>query len=564
MADIASLRAPAAPAPPAAPARPGPGPAPATPAVHRRRRLVGSLVALLLIALAVALPAVLFGSSGPTPPATGAAAVVPADALAYVHLSTDQSRAPVTQAAALDRRLPGFYSLSSSMVNRVDAILGGGAALDFARDVRPWLGKEAALALLNTSSSTADSLIVLDVRDRSRAQALLRRAGATAAGTYRGIAIEGYPTGTELAFVKHYLVLGQDASVRAAIDVATNSAPSLAGTPAYTEAAAGEPADRVLDGYVSATGVQRVLANATGPLGALGALLAQPAVTATTISVSPASGGVRVRVHGALSASLEKLTGRPEQFAPKLPDLLPTGSMVLLDAARLDTAAPRLLNALGDLGIAGRVQPLLSRLGSALTAQGVHLGNVLALLHGEGAVALIPSASGAGPAPAIIARVANEAQARQTLANLEVPLQQLFPAPGSGPGQQAEWNDEQVGAITVHQLAVAPGLQLDYAVFDGLAVVSTSADAIAAIAHHARPMSTDAAYRTAVGDQASRVTSLVSIDFSQLLSLAEQTGFTHGARVGAIGPDLARIQAVGLTSAAGENDTTAELFLQIS
>jgi hypothetical protein len=522
------------------------------------------LAALALIALAIALPIVLFGSGGPTPPATGAASVVPADALAYVHLSTDVSRAPVTEAAALDRRLPAFYSLSNSVIGRLEAILGGGATLNYARDVRPWIGKEAALALLDTNSTTAGSLIVLDVRDRSGAQALLRRAGATAAGSYRGIAIEGYPTGTKLAFVKHYLVLGQDASVRSAIAVATNSAPSLAKTPAYDEAAIGEPADRVLDGYVSAAGARRLLASATGPLGALGALLSQPATTATTISVSPASGGVRVRVHGALSAGLLKLTGRPEQFEPKLPDLLPAGSMLLLDAARLDTAAPRLLNALRALGVGGGVQPLLSRLGSALSAQGVHLANVLALLHGEAAVALIPSGDGAGPAPAIIARVANQAQARQTLANLEVPLQQLFPAPGSGPGQEAEWNDEQIAGITVHQLGVAPGLPLDYAVFDGLAVVSTSADAIGAIASHKGAMSADSAYRTTVGDQAKRVTSLVFLDFSQLLSLAEQTGMTHGANVGAIGPDLARIHAVGVTSAAGKNDTTAELFLQIS
>ena len=239
----------------------------------------------MVIALAIAIPAVLISSGGPAPPATGAASVVPADALAYVHLSIDSGRAPVAQAAALDRRLPGFYSLTSSVTGRLDAILGGGATLDYARDVRPWIGKEAALALLDTTSSTAGSLIVLDVRDRPAAQALLRRTGATAAGTYRGIAIEGYPTGTELAFVKHYLVLGQDASVRSAIDVATSSAPSLAGTPAYDEAATGEPADRVLDAYVSAAGERRVLASATGPLGALGALLSQPATTATTISV---------------------------------------------------------------------------------------------------------------------------------------------------------------------------------------------------------------------------------------------------------------------------------------
>ena len=66
-----------------------------------------------------------------------------------------------------------------------------------------------------------------------------------------------------------------------------------------------------------------------------------------------------------------------------------------------------------------------------------------------------------------------------------------------------------------------------------------------------------------MGDQAKRVTSLVFLDFGQLLSLAEQTGLTHGAQVGAIGLDLARIHAAGLISTAGENDTNAELFLQI-
>jgi hypothetical protein len=558
MTNIVSLRA------PAQPVRGLPPAAPASSVVHRRRRLLATLVALAIVGIAVALPAVLFGAGGPAPPATGAASLVPADALAYVHLSTDQSRSPVTQAAALERRLPAFYSLSTSLRDRLSAILGGGAALDYRRDIAPWIGKEAALALLDTASSNAGSLMVLDVRDHARAQALLRRSGATNIGSYRTTALESYPTGTELAFVRHYLVLGQDASVRAAIDVATGAASSLADSPSYRAAAAGEPADRVLDAYSPVAGVRRLLASATRPLGALGTMLSQPALTATTISVSPASNGARVRIHGALDPRQLRLSARAPQFTPALPGLLPSGSTLLLDSEQLDRAAPQVISALGSIGVAGGVQPLLQRLGSALAAQGVNLQNVLSLLHGEAAVALIPSAAGAGPAPAIIARTPDQASARQTLANLEVPLQQLFPAPGSGPGQQAEWNDVQTAGVTVHELGVAPGLQLDYAVFNGLVVVSTSADAIAAVAHHAHKLSDDPAYRLAVGDKAARVTSLVFLDFSQLLSLAEQTGLTRSARYGAIGPDLERIHAVGLSSTAGDNDTTAELFLQIS
>jgi hypothetical protein len=558
MANIASLRAPAPPV-----AEP-PVQSPASPRTYRRRRRVATGLALAIVALAIALPAILLGSGGSSAPATGAAALVPADALAYAHLSTDSGRPPVSQATALEHRLPELTALANSLSGRLTAILGGGSQLDYARDIKPWLGTEAALALLDTTSSTAGSLIVLDVRDASKARALLARAGATVTGRYRGIALESYPTGTELAFVKHYLVLGQDASVRAAIDVASGAATSLASISAYRVAATGEPSDRVLDVYASAAGVRRLLGGSSGALGALGTLLAQPAATGTSITLSPASDGMRVRIHSALDPSLLRLNGRQPQFTATLPRLLPSGSTLLLDTARLDRAAPHLLGALGPLGIGGGVQPLLDRLGKALVAQGVNVQKALSLLDGEAAVGLVPSTTGAGPAPVIVARTSQPALARQTLAELEVPLQQLFPTPASGPGLQSEWNDVQAGGETVHQLAVAPGLQLDYAVFDGLVVVSTNADAIASIAHHAHALASDSGYRKAVGDQSARVTSLLFFDFSQLLSLAEQTGLTRNARFGAIGPDLERIHAVGLSSTAGETDTTAELFLQIS
>ncbi|HEY1511717.1 MAG TPA: DUF3352 domain-containing protein [Solirubrobacteraceae bacterium] len=558
MANIASLRVPAPPV-----AEPPPQ-APASPRTYRRRRRIATGLALAIVALAIALPAILFGSGSTSAPATGAAALVPADALAYVHLSTDHGRPALSQSTALEHRLPELTALANSLNGRLTAILGGGSQLDYARDIKPWLGREAALALLDTTSTTAGSELVLDVRDAAKARALLARAGASVTGRYRGVAIESYPTGTELAFVKHYLVLGQDASVRAAIDVAGGAARSLAASSDYRAATTGEPSDRVLDAYASAAGMRRLLGGASGALGALGTLLAQPAATGTSVTLSPASGGMRVRIHSALDPSLLRLSGRRAQFTAALPRLLPSGSMLLLDTARLDRAAPRLLGALGTLGIAGGVQPLLDRLGKALVAQGVNVQKVLSLLDGEAAIGLTPSTTGAGPAPVIVARTSQPALARQTLAELEVPLEQLFPTPASGPGLQTEWNDVQAGGETVHQLAVAPGLQLDYAVFDGLVVVSTTPDAIASIAHHARALSSDSAYRAAVGDQPARVTSLLFFDFSQLLSLAEQTGLTSSARFGAIGPDLARIHAVGLSSTAGETDTTAELFLQIS
>jgi hypothetical protein len=59
------------------------------------------------------------------------------------------------------------------------------------------------------------------------------------------------------------------------------------------------------------------------------------------------------------------------------------------------------------------------------------------------------------------------------------------------------------------------------------------------------------------------VTSLLFLDFSQLLSLGEQTGLTRSGRFRELGPDLAKVRAIGLSSTSGEADTTVELLLQI-
>jgi hypothetical protein len=524
--------------------------------------LAVSLVLVLVVAVAL--------SSGPgePPPATGAAEVVPADALIYLHFSTDPTRPGVKRALALARRLPGFPLLTAALATRLGAILGGssGAAVDFGTQVRPWLGKEAAFALLNTSTSTAGSLIVLDVRNRRRASAFLTGAGAGEDGSYHGAALLHQGSGTVLAFVRHYLVFGQDASVRAAIDVAAGRAGSLASSPAYEHAAAGEPAGRVLDAYASVAGVRRVLAPRGGLLGALGVLLNQPALTAATISVSAVFGGARVRVHSAIDPIVARLSGpAPSPFTPTLTDLMPAGASVLLDVRGLGRVAPRVLAAAAAGGLGRGVGPLLGRLGSALRSEGVDIERILSIFSGETAVALSPATSGSaghGPALVIVTRT-HQAATREALAALELPLAQLFPPPSAGAGQAAVFSDVQVAGVTAHRLSLAPGLQLDYAVFHKLVVLATSLQAIAAVARHSHPLAGEPAYEATLGHRPDQVTSLLFLDFSQLLHLGEQTGLTGSARLAALRPDLRKIRAIGLASTRGEADTTAELFLQI-
>jgi hypothetical protein len=511
-----------------------------------------ALLALAFVGMA-ALAVVLASSSGPEPPATGTAAVVPANVLAYVHVSTDPRRPAVRNALALGPRLPTYPLIAAQVIARLTALIGGGANVDFDRDIRPWLGREVALALLNTSTSSAGSELVLDVARPAAARAFVARAGALPDGSYRSTKLYRYRSGATLAFLRHYLVLGQDASVRAGIDAASGAAPSLASSDLYRQAASGEPADRVLDAYVSSEGVQRLLMPRGGVFGALGALLTEPALTGSTLSLSASGDTARLYVHSALARS-----AAPREFSPSLERLLPAGTLLALDMAGARATAPRVLGAASWLGIGEQIGPLLRRLGGALAAEGVDVGRIESLFSGETAVAVAPDG-----ALVVLTRVTDPQAVSAEVANLAVPLTQLFPAPSSGSGEIPQFADTSIDGITAHELSLGTGVRLDYALFHRLLVISTSLDAIGAVARQASSLTAQPGYRAALGGTPSHVTSLVFLDFSQLLNLAERTGLLRGARFGALAPDIRRIRAAGLDSTRGEADSTAELTLQI-
>jgi hypothetical protein len=117
--------------------------------------------------------------------------------------------------------------------------------------------------------------------------------------------------------------------------------------------------------------------------------------------------------------------------------------------------------------------------------------------------------------------------------------------------------------VTVHELGLGAGLQIDYAVFDGLVVVSTSFAAIDQVVSRNHSLADEQAYKTALTGRTGGLSSVLFTDFSQLLSLGEQTGLTSGTRVRELLPDLEKVRAIGLTSTSGESDTTTELRLEI-
>jgi hypothetical protein len=216
---------------------------------------------------------------------------------------------------------------------------------------------------------------------------------------------------------------------------------------------------------------------------------------------------------------------------------------------------------LTTIGIGAQIPKLLTKVGIALSAQGVDVrDNILSLFERESAVVI--STHGGKPVVTVVARTSDPNVTRTVFAQLEVPLERLFAAAGAAAGQAPLFNEVTIGGVTAHQLVLAPGLQFDYAVFDGKLVLSTSLEGISSIARHSSSVVEQPTYRLTLGNHPARVTSLLFLDLGQLLSLGEQTGLITGARYRALKPDLKRIHAIGLDSTSGEADSTAELFLQ--
>jgi hypothetical protein len=322
--------------------------------VVARRRTLAGLLALAVLAVAAVL-LVGRGGSGDAP-AAAAAQLVPSDALVYVHVSTDTSRPAVKRAQALAAKFPSYGRLRDSILRRL-AVNGRGGG-----DIADWLGDEASLALLPGDGQTAGSLVVVKVRDEQAAREYLAsgRGSATPTTGYKGATLTRY--GNVVAtFTKGFLLLGQQDTVKAGVDLAQGRGTPLADNDAYRQTIKGLPADRVLDAYSTADGVSRLLSPAGGLLGIAGLLLDRPGLRSTALALTATDPGARLTIH---------TLGDPgtfKPFSPKLLSAVPRGSLAYLGLQGFDRAAARLLVVAGSQ--AGKFAKLIADNRAALKGE---------------------------------------------------------------------------------------------------------------------------------------------------------------------------------------------------
>jgi Protein of unknown function (DUF3352) len=516
-------------------------------------------VTVLLAALAVAAVAVVLGGGGSASPVTasGAAAIIPGDALAYVEVSLDRRSPAVRQALAVAGRFPGFGLAGGSLLGRFDEVLAGGQAVDYSSQVAPWIGPAAGLALLNTQTSTAGSVIVAEITNRAGARSFVRAHGARPDGSYRDTPLWRYPDGNVLALAGSDLVIGQEASVRAALDAAAGARPSLNTSPAYRRALSAAPSGGVVTAYASPAGVRRVLAGQGGVLGALGGLLSQPSLQGVSLSLVPTASGARVTIHRLLGSGAA--TSNPS-FTPALQRVIPAGAALMLDVDGLPRALPQVLGAGSATGLASGIGPLLAQLGTALSRAGVDVHALVSQFSGESAVAIL--GSGRSASLVIVSALADQTRAQAAFAQFERAMGRIVPTSGGHSAARSVFRTERVSGLTVHAFQLTPTLALDYTLFKGMVVVATTPSAIAEVAASHRSLATDPSFGAVLSGHPGSVTSLAYANVGRLVGngLLSLSGSSTFAR---LLPDLERIGGVGVASTRGPDDATTVVTIQI-
>ncbi|HET6505583.1 MAG TPA: hypothetical protein VFG42_02225 [Baekduia sp.] len=345
----------------------------------------GGAVAIVVV-LVVAVIAIAGGGGDggrAKPPASAAARLVPADALVYVHLSTDPGRAQTRDAAKVASSFPSYAKLRDSIVSRLQA-----PGCDVATKALK-TADEAALAIFDTgTSSQANSLVLVDT-GKAHPGARQQACGSLAS-TYVGT----------------FLAIGQPESLNVAARLQkAGGRGSLAQAAGPRKELAALPEDRVADGWLSADGLRRLLAPQGGLLGAAGVLFDQATLKGAAFGLQAKGDRAELTVKSQLDPSLKR--GGAEGFKPFKPTLaaaVPADAMAYLGVSNLAPALQRLLAAAGSSS--KTIQSLASSLDKPL----------LKVFPGEAAVVLTE----ATPAPilTIMAYASDEAAARRTLDGL--------------------------------------------------------------------------------------------------------------------------------------------------
>ncbi len=386
-------------------------------------RKLASLAALA----AVALLAAGCGGGG----ASGgddAAAVVPADAIAYATIDLDSDSEQWKQASALVSRFPDGPALLRRLLAKAD--------VDWDSDVKPALGDRASLALLGLSGGRPSYVLLVKPDDPDKLRSLLAKSDEPHAE----------------ATVGGWTAIAENRADLDALKQAQGGK-MLSNSDAYREASSKIGSDQLAALFLNGPRALEALRAAIGSrIPGFDSSLRNQAgrLDWAAAGVSAHDDGLRVEVHA------QGANEQTRNFTSTLVDDVPAGALLVASfsgKSQLGQLTPQQRGSLGQL----------ERL------FGLPLRELAGLLGNEAVLYVRPGLP--IPEVTLVARTRDEARARTPLDRLAVFLARFGAKRGS---------PTTIAGIRVQQVRLGSVTVL-YAAFDGKLVVTTSPDGIASL-----------------------------------------------------------------------------------
>jgi hypothetical protein len=540
--------------------------------IYTRRRVgvaagVLAVIALIWFAAVPALPCAVPGGDT-CAPTDHAIDLVPDDALAYAHVNLDGGSESYEAAQGLAAQLP---TLSQQAIDRLTSSLPGprGRTLDFGRDIGPWVGGEAALAILPAGGRAAQEVQLLAVADEPGATEFAQSLTTAHPRTVSqdGVKVEVGPGGVATALVGGFLAIGTRSGVRQVIDTRNGAggARPLADDSTAGAARSALSEDRLADLYMSKGGIKRLVAEPGSPLSGLAAAVDPAASNGVAAALVAGSDALQLEIRSTLDPA--RASKHPGVFStlpslePTLAGSLPSDSLGYVGIGEPGRTVESLLQQttasepglLADLGkLAGGLKGL----------ENVDLQrDLLPSLGREGAIAVGP-ASGHGsktPVLSFVASGVDASRAAKALAVLEGPLAKALDP--SRPA--ARFKRRRIGDATAYSLRVSPAVELTYALVDSTLVIATDPAGVRAVTADEPRLDDADAFKAATAGLPGEVSVIGYLNLGELISLGERAGLAANPAYQTFAPELQRLEALGVAVQGSSHELATDVRLVV-
>jgi hypothetical protein len=505
-----------------------------------------AVIAVLVVVLASNLPCQ-FPGGQECQPDDEAIALVPADAPAYAHVAIDPDTRQYEDAAGIADRLP---RLAEQAIARLPG--PSGAAINYRREVTPWLGAEAALALVPAGGGDPLPTVLLEVGDEQGAERFVERLGARATQ------------------VGDFVVVGREPQVRRVVDTESEGR-SLEDSDAVAEVRDGLPDLRLAELYVTEEGADELLGPGD-PLGSFEIFVDARATRAAGAALVVGEDDLEIAIHSALDP--ERAEGSPGFFAA-FPEFDPALSgEVSEDALAYLALGDPEQSIAGLLDQATAEAPSLAEgfedVGRRLRESGnVSLEReILPLLTSQAAVVVEPrggggqSADGTGvPYVSMIVDDVDEERANRALARLQRPI-----AKALDPGRSLQapvFQQRDIDGVPARSLRISATVDLTYALIDGKLVVSTDPAGVRQVARGGGSLDDSSRFDEVTEGFPDGLSALAYLNLGGLLNLAEQAGLGADPAYAPFSGELRKLEGVGVAVEHSDEAIDTEIRLTI-